>query len=452
MSSPRVKGMMKRVSAPAGLAYSAEVLADLPDIYWRLGESGGTIAIDSSVNGRNGTYVGPVTLGAAGAVVGNTAISTLEATSYVDRAFNNYTTQAFTVEFWINAAAFATAITPNQCNPFSNGTFNGHGIATIIWSDGRVEIQTAQLGVTQRTFSAYGAAIPGAWNHICITRSGSVCKTYVNGVDRTATPAVHIDPAVGATTLSLSRGSSGATATYDEFALYPTALSSARIAAHYAARNIAPPADTVIYQHNFIGSSATNLAGVTVDVSSGTFGGSLAPVFAGFGDPSFLKADGSILPNAPSIYSGAFLPFVPQAGNIYRLQAHIYSTVGTAGQLFLMGFMDSVRLMFDDLTSPWGDMISSGSSGVDSSVGNTYVSYNAATAGLTNPAPRDAVFVFELDTRGASWIHNLYWNGILRRTFIYADNPTNITQISIGQAGTGTGRFEDLKLIKKTLP
>jgi hypothetical protein len=175
-------------------------------------------------------------------------------------------------------------------------------------------------------------------------------------------------------------------------------------------------------------------------------------VFAGFGDPSFLKADGSILPNAPSIYSGAFLPFVPQAGNIYRLQAHIYSTVGTAGQLFLMGFMDSVRLMFDDLTSPWGDMISSGSSGVDSSVGNTYVSYNAATAGLTNPAPRDAVFVFELDTRGASWIHNLYWNGILRRTFIYADNPTNITQISIGQAGTRTGRFEDLKLIKKTLP
>lgn len=41
-----------------GSAYANEVLADSPLLYWRLGETSGVTAVDSSGNGRDGTYMG----------------------------------------------------------------------------------------------------------------------------------------------------------------------------------------------------------------------------------------------------------------------------------------------------------------------------------------------------------------------------------------------------------
>jgi hypothetical protein len=41
------------------------VLADSPLAYWRLGESGGSVAADSGGNGHSGTYVGNPTVGVA---------------------------------------------------------------------------------------------------------------------------------------------------------------------------------------------------------------------------------------------------------------------------------------------------------------------------------------------------------------------------------------------------
>ena len=48
--------------------YSAEVLADNPIAYYRLSETSGTSANDSSPNNNIGTYVGTPTLGVGGAV------------------------------------------------------------------------------------------------------------------------------------------------------------------------------------------------------------------------------------------------------------------------------------------------------------------------------------------------------------------------------------------------
>src|SRR5215831_14920886 len=50
-------------------AYSSAVLADHPVAYYRLGETSGTTAVDSSGNGSNGTYVGGVALGQPGALL-----------------------------------------------------------------------------------------------------------------------------------------------------------------------------------------------------------------------------------------------------------------------------------------------------------------------------------------------------------------------------------------------
>lgn len=57
-------------------AYANEVLADNPLLYWRLGEASGTVAADSSGNGRNGTYVNSPILGYRGLVQGDGDTST----------------------------------------------------------------------------------------------------------------------------------------------------------------------------------------------------------------------------------------------------------------------------------------------------------------------------------------------------------------------------------------
>ena len=44
----------------APVPYSTEVIADTPAIYWRLGETSGTVAADSSGNNRNGTNGGEI--------------------------------------------------------------------------------------------------------------------------------------------------------------------------------------------------------------------------------------------------------------------------------------------------------------------------------------------------------------------------------------------------------
>jgi len=66
-----VASSMNNTSSTAVLRYRDAVLALLPAGYWRLGESSGTVAADVSGHGLTGTYVGAPTLGAAGALAGD---------------------------------------------------------------------------------------------------------------------------------------------------------------------------------------------------------------------------------------------------------------------------------------------------------------------------------------------------------------------------------------------
>ena len=51
--------------------YGAPVFNDSPVGYWRLDETSGTTAADTSDSGNTGQYVGGVTQGAAGALIGS---------------------------------------------------------------------------------------------------------------------------------------------------------------------------------------------------------------------------------------------------------------------------------------------------------------------------------------------------------------------------------------------
>lgn len=58
------------------LTYLELVLAHMPLLYWRLGDAAGTVAIDSSTHGRDGTYVNAPGLGGLPLVAGDSATST----------------------------------------------------------------------------------------------------------------------------------------------------------------------------------------------------------------------------------------------------------------------------------------------------------------------------------------------------------------------------------------
>ena len=55
-------------STALGLSFASEIAADAPAVYFKLSETSGTVAFDSSGNGRNGTFVGGVALGQRGAL------------------------------------------------------------------------------------------------------------------------------------------------------------------------------------------------------------------------------------------------------------------------------------------------------------------------------------------------------------------------------------------------
>jgi hypothetical protein len=97
--------------AAAVSRYASTVLADHPLGYWRLGESSGTTAFDSSGNGHNGTYVGGVTLGVPG-LIGNgdpdTAAS-FSGSGHVDLGTLNLNLSTVTLEAWINPTSYASS-------------------------------------------------------------------------------------------------------------------------------------------------------------------------------------------------------------------------------------------------------------------------------------------------------------------------------------------------------
>ena len=100
-------------------AYSNQVLADEPLAYWRLGEPSGTSAADASGNGNTGTYGGSPTLGATGALAGDTDTATSfdgvnDNVSVPNNAALNLN-GSFSIEFWAKQTSF-TNTTPGILN------------------------------------------------------------------------------------------------------------------------------------------------------------------------------------------------------------------------------------------------------------------------------------------------------------------------------------------------
>lgn len=234
-------------------AYRTEVLTDSPLAYLRLGEASGTTAADEQ-GAHAGTYTNTPTLGATGAVVGNTAVSFDSAQSErvdwttLGTLGQNITTAAW--EFWIQTT------TTSQGVIF--GTFNTGTSLAIQAQVNRAANDTAATGKT-RIFARgtngnqlYGEIstniYDGAWHHVKIAfPTTTTIQVRIDKVDATVTyglqQAIASTANFGFPMTLAARNLRGVidnhvSVTLDEIAVYPSGLTDARSDAHYDARNV----------------------------------------------------------------------------------------------------------------------------------------------------------------------------------------------------------------------
>lgn len=230
--------------ADAGASrYAAAVLADAPVRYYRFGEASGANARDE-VTGTSVPYpVAGFTLGVKGALAGDPDTSiTTDGSSGLDlpEGADFEDLAPFSVEAWVNVAPLA-----------ANQNDVGFLVDHQVWSGGRrgwaLRVSRSDLGLerwasltTKNGIATAEVAMAGVWHHIVGTFDGATQRLYYDGVRRTTGQATVALPKIGSSFRVASQNCTSCAGnafigSIDELAIYPVALSEARIAAHLAA-------------------------------------------------------------------------------------------------------------------------------------------------------------------------------------------------------------------------
>lgn len=253
--APRIRG-----------TYAALVIADGAAGYWRFGETSGTVAVDE-IGTNNGTYTG-ATLNQASLLTGDydTAALLNGSTGRV-RMTAISIPSSVTWEIWANVSSWPTdtAFIGEWDSNVGSMLYTTSGSGAIFM------VVQGGFGLSTPQFST------GARHHLVGTYDGTNGRLYVDGVlvagptaltgPITATPGVALE--VG--TYAADAGANLA-ATVDEAAYFPTALSAAKIAAHYSAGSgtllVAPTAALTLA--TFIPTVTVAAAGTNTTVTPAT--------------------------------------------------------------------------------------------------------------------------------------------------------------------------------------
>lgn len=222
------------------------VLADSPQLWWRVGELAGVVAEDSSGNGKDGTYVNAPTLGRESAVLSdpNTAVLLDHAQSeYVEggagSAGINPALTSASIEAWVRYTGAANI--GGGVNPTVVGRRNAAAGYSwlIVKADGGI---AGTFGALQSFFGNTtldsGIVITDeCWHHVVVTWDlpTTTLRIYVDG--RLCNSGTRTAPNEDegwrlGTTRNLTSFWRGE---LDEFAVYASVLSDERVLAHYDA-------------------------------------------------------------------------------------------------------------------------------------------------------------------------------------------------------------------------
>lgn len=229
-----------------GGSYASAVLADSPVGYWRLDDASGAVMADSSGNARDGSYVNAPALGQPSllATGGGTAVAfngtDERATVAHNNAFNGTVADDFTIEMWVKLTSPSSALLQPLADKTNLAGANAQWQLTWDNRSSRQRVRFYMGSATNGWVDWSGATVVtamGTGGHLVGRKSGSTLSLHWNGSQVASAASVPLT--LSASTLSVSiAGVAGfyMGGTVDEVAIYQSALSDARIAAHYAAR------------------------------------------------------------------------------------------------------------------------------------------------------------------------------------------------------------------------
>lgn len=233
-----VAGQMRQ-SAPVSSGYFDLVMSLAPLGYWRLGETSGTTAADSSGNGRNGTYTGTYTLNRPSLIPSDLVNAALgcNGTGYVN------VPPGTTIP--VAGKTLLVSIKMNSLAAFSYlfhlGSFaisGSRGVAPFINTDGTITVEFFDGGFRYISFPGFVASLNTAYRVAIRFNTNKSASLFVNGaLISTQTTAFNLNAEPG-DRIRLGAGSGAGQSPeailrgdIDEFAIIPSLLSDAQIAA-----------------------------------------------------------------------------------------------------------------------------------------------------------------------------------------------------------------------------
>jgi hypothetical protein len=232
------------LGVPPLSAYETAVLADAPLGYWRLGEASGTTAADE-VGSFPGTYNGSPTLGVVGPMTDGNTAAQFGSGKFVDMGNVLALTSAtgLSMEFWYRISAAQLASSGAWAPAFTKGDSALNANAYRVAQNGtNTQFQTV-VGDDNLAHNFIMSA-DDAWHHVVVTWGApgdNHLRAYLDGA-LSSTSASAVVPAPKPNGFAVQIGGNAQQPTrhwdglLDEVAIYQTALSGTRIAAHFAAR------------------------------------------------------------------------------------------------------------------------------------------------------------------------------------------------------------------------
>lgn len=217
------------------MTYTTEVLADSPDVYYRLSETGSGPFVDV-VGGHNAPPDGVIVSATSLIPSDADAAAAFDYSTTLTKAVSGYvlSQRPLTVEAWVSPLGLVGSSAAGYSIIVSCGVAGGwvaHYMDTAIWA-------LTYQGVLTYQFTLSTHAAIGVTQHVVfVLQTGNTIDLYLNGSfqETKATGGLVATgnklTVAGYETLASGRPK----AIIDEVAIYKSALSAGRIAAHYAA-------------------------------------------------------------------------------------------------------------------------------------------------------------------------------------------------------------------------
>lgn len=240
------KGYRNRVEAFVGnKSYADEVMADNPLVYLRMGDIAGDTAYDIGSGGFAWTLnsLGITSYELASPLGGNDKAMLFNSTSYgyyTGNVVNTSTWSGLTYETWFRLDT--SHVLPTLFAHDSQQT--GRSFFWFFINGGALMFQYVADGALRTTNSGL-APVLGTWYHVAVSLNftSKLLEIYVNGVNTVSTTVPYTTILASNDNASLKIGTYSPSVTnyaldggMDEAAVFNTALSGARISAHYNAK------------------------------------------------------------------------------------------------------------------------------------------------------------------------------------------------------------------------